>query len=82
MILPPRRFRSEQGQLEPATLFNAVVFVAAPFISNLEVGVVVPTPKICSAFPFIVATDGLELVDTSGILVLVLLTCKLYVCVP
>ena len=27
MILPPMRFRSEQGQLEPATLFNAELVV-------------------------------------------------------
>ena len=34
MILPPMRFRSEQGQLEPATLFNAELVVDSELASS------------------------------------------------
>lgn len=34
MILPPMRFRSEQGQLEPATLFNAELVVDPELASS------------------------------------------------
>ena len=60
MILPPMRFRSEQGQLEPATLLNAVL-INDPEIASATIFDQAARYNLVLKVPFLIITNGFEM---------------------